>query len=210
LVRRFEVSLFAREGPIIRAEVLGHRFHPESRRTDVHKDIGFVEIENVSSLPACQIQQFHIGEPVPRLPNESLFYIAGCPESGFLPTGRPAQIGLAVVAGYLTAGTETTLEIDYARAGRAVSPDGGSFQEADFFATPKGFSGGGVWALLTPAEGEFFVPHKHVKMCGTQFQWDEDRRMLQAMRPRFSLPYFFECYPELRPEYGDVLQALRA
>jgi len=198
----FGVSLFAGEGPALEAEVLNCRFHPDSPRTDVHKDIGFVEIRNMPSLPACQLEQFNIGEPTVQVPTDgALLFIAGCPESGFQPLVRPAQVGLAVIAGYLHGGSETVLEIEYERTGHAVSPDGSSFQDSDFFATPRGFSGGGVWVLLKPKEGELFLPHKHVKMCGTQFQWDEDRRMLQAMRPRFSLPYFFERYPELRAEY---------
>jgi hypothetical protein len=205
----FEVSLFARERPAVQAEVLSYHFHPWSRRTDVHRDVGFVEIKNVPSLPACRLEQFHIGEPTPRIPtNGELFFIAGCPESGFLPSEQPAQVGLAVIAGYLRGGSETTLEIDYPRSGHAVSPDGSSFQESDFFPTPRGFSGGGVWVLLKPTEGELFLPHKHIKMCGTDFQWDKNRRMLQAIRPRFSVQYFFECYPELRAEYGHVPAAL--
>lgn len=205
----FQVSLFVREGPVVQAEVLSYHFHPDSRKFDVHRDVGFVEIKNVPSLPACQLEQFHIGKATPQIPtNGGPFFIAGCPESEFLTPERPDQIGLSVIAGYLQGGSETTLEIDYARSGHAVSPDGSSFQESDFFATPRGFSGGGVWVLLKPKEGELFLPCKHVKMCGTNFQWNKDRRMLQAMRPRFSVPYFFECYPELRAEYGHVLAAL--
>jgi Trypsin-like peptidase domain len=205
----FEVALFVREGPAVQAEVLNSHFHPESRRTDVHRDVGFVEIRNVPSLPACRLEQLHVGPRTPRIPKDvGPVFIAGCPESGFLPQGRPGQVGLAVISGYPHGGSETTLEIEYERSGHAVSPDGSSFQETDFFATPRGFSGGGVWVVLKPPEGELFLPHKHVLMCGTQFQWDEGRRVLQAMRTRFSVPYFFECYPGLRAEYGHVLAAL--
>lgn len=210
LQAKFDVSLFAREGAAVQAEVLNYHFHPDSTRTDVHRDIGFIEIKNLESLPACQLEQFHIGESTPRtMPgDEVLVFIAGCPESAFQHARRPAQVGVAVIAGYLRATTETTLEIDYARSGHAVSPDGSSFKESDFFETPRGFSGGGVWILLKPAEGELFLPHKHVKICGTDFQWDRGRRLLQAMRPRFSLPYFFDCYPDLRAEHGHILASL--
>jgi hypothetical protein len=209
LTSNFEVSLFAGDGPAIRAEVLNHHFHPDSGKTELHRDIGFVEIKDVKSLPACQLEQFYIGERTPRIPKDgALLFIAGCPESGFTPLGRQPQVGLAVIAGYLTGGDERTLEIDYARTGHAVSPDGSSFQDRDFFDTPRGFSGGGVWALSKPAEGELFLPHKHVKMCGTDVQWSPSRRMLRAMRPRFSVPYFFECYPELRDRQGHVIAAL--
>lgn len=208
LTRRFEVSLFAREGPAILGEVLNYHFHPDSLREDVHRDFGFIEIKNIPSLPACQIEQFHIGEPTPRIVPDGLWFVAGCPESGFLPPQNPVQIGLAVVSGFPRGGNEASIEIDYARTGHSISPDGSSFEESDFFATPRGFSGGGVWVLPKPPEGELFVPHKHVKLCGTQFQWDRGRRVLQAMRPRFTLPYFFDWYPELRVEYGHVLNAV--
>jgi hypothetical protein len=102
-------------------------------------------------------------------------------------------------------GDGASVEIDYAEKGDAIGPVGSSFEECNFFETPKGFSGGGVWVLPKTAEGELFQPRKHVKLCGTQFQWDEDRRILQAMRPRFTLPYFFEWYPDLRADYGHIL-----
>lgn len=205
----FKVSLFAREGAAVEAEVLNYHFHPDSGQTELHRDIGFIEIKNVPSLPACYLEQFHIGEATPQIAKDGmLIFIAGCPESSFLPPERPEQIGLAVIAGYLHAGDERILEIDYARSGHAVSPDGGAFQVSDFFESPRGFSGGGAWVLLKPSEGELFLPQKHVKMCGTNFCWNRTSRLLMVMRPRFSVPYFFDCYPELRAEYGHVLRAL--
>ncbi|MGH3426716.1 MAG: hypothetical protein ACRDQZ_03995, partial [Mycobacteriales bacterium] len=95
LTRRFEVDLFAREGPGIPGELLSYHFHPDSLREDVHRDFGFLEVKNIPSLPACQIEQFHIGEPTPRIVRDGLWFVAGCPESGFLPPESPGQIGLA-------------------------------------------------------------------------------------------------------------------
>src|SRR4051794_22300834 len=46
----FKVSLFAGEGPVIQAKVLSHHFHPDSPDTEVHADVGFIEVENVPSL----------------------------------------------------------------------------------------------------------------------------------------------------------------
>lgn len=205
----FEVRLFAGEGPSIRGEVLNHHFHPGSFSTEVHLDIGFVEVKNVPSLTACQLEQLHIGEAAPRMPKgDSLMFIAGCPVSGYTPQGRPPQIGLAVIAGYLRGGDEAILEVEYAQEGHSISPDGGTFEAAPFPESPGGFSGGGVWVLLQTKQDEVFQPMKHVKMCGTQFQWSPSRRILKAMRPRFSVPFFFECYPELRSRYGHVLAAL--
>jgi hypothetical protein len=58
-------------------------------------------------------------------------------------------------------------------------------------------------------EGELFQPLKQVRMVGTQFQWNCDRRMLQAMRPRVTFPFFFDRFPELRSEFGTVLDVLK-
>jgi hypothetical protein len=207
LTKRFEVKLFAQEGPAITAEILSSHFHPDSLRDDVHRDFGFIEIENIPSLPACQVEQFDIGEPTPRVVQDGLWFVAGCPESGFLPPNSPGQIGLAVVSGFLRGGNEVSVEIDYARTGHSIAPDGSFLEESDFFATPKGFSGGGVWVLPKPAEGQLFVPHKHVKLCGTQCGWNKRERFLRAMRPRFTLPHFFEWYPELKADYGHVLKS---
>jgi hypothetical protein len=209
LLSTFEVGLFAREGSCVQAEVLSYHFHQDSRSTELHGDVGFVEIKNVPSLPACDLGQFHIGEPTPQIPKGGeLLFIAGCPESGFLPPERPSQVCVAVIAGYLCGGDERTLEIEYPESGHAVSPNGDSFRESDFFTTPRGFSGGGAWLLLKPTDGELFLPHKHVRMCGTDFCWYRRRRMLRVMRPRFSVPYFFDCHPELRGDYEHVLAAL--
>ena len=207
LTRTFEIALFAGEGPAIPAQVLNSHFHPDSRRADVHRDFGFIEIKNVPSLPACEINQFHIGEPIPHFSADGLLFVAGCPESGFLPPDSPRQIGLAVVSGFPSGGNEASIEVDYVHSGYSISPDGSTIEEAKFFTTPRGFSGGGVWILLKPADGELFEPRKHVKLCGTQFQWDKTRRVLQAMRPRFTLRHFFEWYPELRADYGYVVNA---
>lgn len=191
-----DVWLFSGEGPAIRAEVLNHHAHPDSLRTDVYSDVGFVEIRNVSGARACDFEQLHVGEAVPKLPTgDKLVFIAGCPVSGY--TG--STIGTAIIAGFLRGGDATILEVEYERSGHSVTPDGSSFQEADFFETPEGFSGAGVWVLHEQQPGELFAPHRHVKMCGTQFQWDPKTRMLKAMRPRVSVPFFYECYPELRP-----------
>lgn len=207
LTKRFKVSMFAREGPAIPGEVLNYHFHPDSLCQDVYRDFGFIEIKNIPSLPACQILQFHIGETTPQTVRDGLLYVAGCPESGFLLPGNPAQIGLAVVSGFVCGGNEATVEIDYARTGHSISPDGSSFEESDFFTTPRGFSGGGVWALLRTGAEELFLPHKHVKLFGSQFQWDSRRRVLRAMRPRVTLPYFFAWYPDLAPGYEDLLMS---
>lgn len=205
LTKTFEVKLFAQEGRAISAEVLSSHFHPDSLREDVHRDFGFIEIKNIPWLPACQVEQFHIGEPTPRIVRDGLWFVAGCPKSGFPPRNSPRQIGLAVVSGFPRGGNEVSLEIDYARTGHSISPDGSFLDESDFFATPEGFSGGGVWVLPKPADGELFLPNKHVKLCGTQVRWNRRKRFLRAMRPRFTLPYLFDWYPELRADYGHVL-----
>jgi hypothetical protein len=114
-----------------------------------------------------------------------------------------------VVSGFPRGGNEASVKIDYDRTGHSISPDGSSFEECKFFATPRGFSGGGVWVLPKPADGELFLPHKHVKLCGTQFRWNERKRFLRAMRPRFTLPYLFDWYPELTAEYGHLLKSFR-
>lgn len=207
LTKKFEVRLFAQEGPAITAEVLNFRFHPDCHRDDVYRDFGFIEIENIPSLPACEVEQFHIGEPTPRIVRDGLWFVAGCPESGFLPPNSPGQIGLAVVSGFPRGGDEASVEIDYARTGNSISPDGSFFEECEFFTTPRGFSGGGVWVLSRPDDGELFMPHRHVKLCGTQFRWNERKRFVRAMRPRFTVPYFFDWYPELRADYGHVLKS---
>jgi hypothetical protein len=132
----------------------------------------------------------------------------GCPKTGYAPHARTPEVGLAVIAGYLQGGDERILELEYERAGYALSPDGAAFRAADFFETPEGFSGGGVWTMMRVNEGELFVPQTHIKMSGTQFQWNSKTRILKAMRPRFSVALFFEFYPDLRATYGHVLSAL--
>jgi hypothetical protein len=204
----FEVHLFAGEGPAIQAEVLSHYAHPDCMSTTIHADVGFVEVTNVPRVAACAIDQLHIGAPTPAVSGNVLLFVAGCPGVGYAPQARPPEVGLAVFGTYLLGGNERVLELEYERTGHAVSPDGGTFGPTEFFETPGGFSGGGVWTMLKANEGELFVPERHIMMNGTQFQWNPRTRVLQAMRPRFSLPFFFECYPDLLSEYGYVLNRL--
>jgi hypothetical protein len=204
----FEVGLFSGEGPGRRAEVLNRHYHPDSPRTDVYADIGFIEIKDVPSLTACQIEQLHIGEATPRMPeHDVLLWVAGCPASAHEIRGDIRQVGMSVVGAWLRGGDEAALALEYVPEGYAVHPDGGIPRPAPS-PPPAGFSGGGVWFLRQTAEAELFQPLKHVRMCGTQFQWSVATRTLRAMRPRFTVPYFFECYPELRPEYGHVLDTM--
>ncbi|MCY3019484.1 MAG: hypothetical protein NTW87_10720 [Planctomycetota bacterium] len=204
----FSVFPFRREGPAEEENILNFRFHPDSKSEELHHDIGFIEVENDPLLSACSLDQLEIGEPKPELRrDQSRRYIAGCPESEFSPRGGRGQVGLAMFAANVIEADETTLTLNFETSGFLISPDGSSLQKSDYYPTPKGFSGGGVWAFLMPKKGDVFQPRKHVTMWGTQFSWYPKTRILHATRPRFSMPFFLECYPELRAQYGKVLSA---
>lgn len=208
LKKGFQVYLFTGEGPAVHAVVLNYHAHPKALSTDVHADIGFVEIRNIPRIAACDIEQLHIGEATPQVPSNALLFIAGCPKTGFRPGRGACEVGTAVIACYLHEGDERILTLEYERSGHSISPDGGTFAPTEFFETPEGFSGGGVWCLMKEKVAELFTPLNHIRLCGTQFQWNSKTRILKTMRPRFSIPFFFECYPELRGEFGHVLDRL--
>lgn len=193
------VHLFRGEGPATEAEILNFHAHPDSHAEDVYADVGFIEIKDVPGLPACETEQLDLTTGTPRYDENTLTFIAGCPRVGYEPEGRKGEVGLAVIGCYFKVANDRVIELDYMVSGHELTPEGGTFKEADFFDSPIGFSGGGVWALMREGDNELFNPLRHVRMIGTQFVWNEKTRVLKAMRPGFSLSFFFECYPELKP-----------
>lgn len=206
----FMIWLYAGDRRSIQAEVLNHHMHPLSLDEYARVDIGFVEIKDIPSLTACHIEQLHIGPPTPpKTEHETLLQVVGCPESAYERLGQDRKVGLMAVGGWLRGGDEQVMEVSLESEGHSMDPNGETFGPGQFPESPHGFSGGGIWTLVATKEGEIFDPRKHVKMSGTQYGWSKCRRMMLAMRPRFTVPYFFHCDPELQGEFGYVLDAIK-
>ena len=204
----FEVMCFAGEGSPIKAEVLNCHFHPDSNEEGVPSDMGFVELTNREDIAACDFEQIHIGSSTPTQPTqETIFLIAGFPEVGHTKTGhRQHEMGLAVIPGRLESVEERILQLHYDKEGFSIGPNGEYCEEMPFYPTPRGFSGGGVWQFLKPKSGELFDPVRHVKMGGTDYAWHKETRTLYAMRSRISIPFFFEKYPDLKVQFGHLIE----
>jgi len=141
---QFLVALFTSPNEPARiARILNYHFHPASDDPTSGRDIGFIEVVDVPSVRACPLEQFKIGAAEPVIPpHDSYFSISGYPAGAATDT----EMGLAVIPGRLVTGDEFTLQLEYERSGYSIAPDGSSYQRTDFFESPHGFSGGGVWA----------------------------------------------------------------
>jgi hypothetical protein len=203
----FEVHLLVGGGRAIRGEILNSFYHPDWDTPGVETDVGFVELENRSDVAACRIEQLYVesGNEVVRPVEGRLLHIAGFPEFGFNPDPRPVQCGLSVIPGRFKGATDTRVELAYAEHGFSLGPDGATCEPATFPATPRGFSGGGVWGFRKTEESELFLPHRHILMIGTQFAWNSTTRTLFAVPTGCALAFLFARCPELKAMYGPLL-----
>ncbi len=77
----------------------------------------------------------------------------------------------------LTKETPERMTFDYPEIGKKYDPAMGTWHEAPFPKTPRGFSGGAIFGVAKPSG---VIPQVEYKLLGIQYAWNEGQRVVFA------------------------------
>jgi hypothetical protein len=169
------------------------------RGADDDIDIGFLELEPDDSFRSlgksyCSLAQLSTAA----LPAGGMCHVVCDPEGGSKVVGRRTLEVVKQGFGSTYQGQEGDYFLfPYPKEGWTHGV-GSGWEKAKFHDTPRGFSGGGLWAFIRPAQGEMFNPERAVKLMGIQSAWWIERRLVKCVPIVRWLELVHGAYPDLR------------
>lgn len=177
------------------------RYNPEPRTSTF--DLAILELENIPAVEAGDVAQLYTGE-IRRRPegqpesadNTTFVWVVGFPSD-------LAQVRDGIVSVYQTAfgtqmldATPDVLSLYYPMIAYQMPQDGMTCEIGELASTPRGYSGGGVWAMRVP-DGGMFYPHRHIRLVGLQTHWCERSRMIRCVPSAVMAEAFRQRWLEL-------------
>jgi hypothetical protein len=153
--------------PVPRIPVLNWGGDPEI-------DVGFMEIGKNSVIRTvhehypCDLKQVYIG---PNIKQGMILHLCGWPEYGARQVA-PNTIERSLEGMLVRCDGIDEKRLHFSFGGKAGQwNDRGKWVEKST-PTPRGFSGGGCWAIVKSRDDELYAPTKHVRLLALQSAWD--------------------------------------
>jgi hypothetical protein len=181
-----------------------------NRGADWDIDIGFLEVQNDEKLRALRksfCSSSHLS--LSNLPKGGMLHIVGYPAGDINHQAKTVEIVKRGFGSQFQEQEGEYLLLPFPKKENWFHATEDGFEKATFHDTPKGFSGGGLWAFNPVPDGEMFVPEKHIKLVGIQSAWWIDRRLVKCVPILRWLQLIHEAYADLRGELEDKWPILR-
>jgi hypothetical protein len=169
-------------------------------------DIGVLELLPDSTPHGCSVENLDTAAPVlptdPRSPKPPFHFVVGYPWDERKLAGD--LLGMKAVA----FGTHPIKVEDhryqFTYPLRFAHYEGEKLVIGDKPVTPHGFSGGGVWQFVPPAEGKLYTPADQIRLCGIQYAWGGAvERQVYVVPISYWIKVVYDNYPDLQ----DLLAA---
>src|SRR5581483_3628529 len=165
-------------------------------------DVGFLEVQKDSHHATCYFESLTDSPP----PENTLTMIVGHPihAPGSLAdkkwqTGRQLGLVRASHIGAVRRVEEHRYVYDYPEDLLNVDSDTGLMTESKSYKTPKGFSGGGLWAkrALSVITGVIYSGSR-LRLYGLDYEWSREKREAYCVPIRYWVRLVYDHYPDLR------------
>ncbi len=151
-------------------------------------DLAILELESNTSVAAGDVAQLYTGS-VEKLPegstpppstNSAFVWVVGYPAELARPNESRTTLYQTTFATQILDYAPDEMSLYYPETAYQLPHDGMTCEVGSTTPTPKGYSGGGVWATNIPTNG-LFIPHRHIKLVGIQTHWSSSSRLIRCV-----------------------------
>ncbi len=165
-------------------------------------DLAVLELEPNASVAAGEVAQLYTGtfgkltEGVPKPSGSGFVWVVGYPAELARPGEKQTTLYQTAFATQILDYAPDELSLHYPETAYQMPHDGVTCEIGNTTSTPKGYSGGGVWAAHIPADG-LFVPQRHIKLIGLQTHWSPSTRLVRCVPSKVMADALKEFKPDL-------------
>jgi len=181
-----------------------------NRGADWDIDIGFLEIKDDDAVQGlrksfCSLGQLSLSD----LPKGEMFHVVGYPTGDIDYRGKTVEIVKRGFGSQFQEKEGGYLLLPFPKKEDWFHAVRGGFERSTFHDTPRGFSGGGLWAFNRVPKRQMFVPEKHIKLMGVQSAWLIERRLIKCVPIIRWFELLHDTYPDLREELEAKCPSLK-
>jgi hypothetical protein len=168
-------------------------------------DLAIVEVRDVNCSAICLEQlrspKMSITKAKTETEDGSIYWMIGYPacKADIDVHKNAVNIQLNCTGVQFLEMDDETIRVDYAKDALGFAADGTRPYVGFNPERPQGFSGGGLWALLSIREGAIFDPTQHMKQLGVIVSWYPESRRVNCIRSPKVKDLLFDSCPEFRP-----------